>query len=375
MATDPLLSAPVRKAPRAAGPVGAAATRHETASGPKGGEPDAERRVPLYRTGDVRDALGLALGCDPSAWDVSVEPPPRVAEDTEHQARLRSVLAKGEDGRWRDLAGPTPHVLERLRELGTRAPHLDPLTQLVELNLRAARAMGRPCFLEPVLLVGGPGVGKTWFLSRLGRILGLPFRSYAMSSSSLSEGLTGSHPSWRNSGPGLVARTLLTQSVANPIFFVDEVDKGLAHSANSDPYRPFYVLLEQEGARSFTDEYLGFPIDASRALWVLAANDASALPAAVLDRLLVVEVPEMGLGQRVAVARSVYADANAARGGFFAPDPAESVVERLAALTPRAARAATEHAMAIAAADGRRSLLPDDVRSRRPPGRPRMGFV
>ncbi len=333
-------------------------------------------RIPLYETGDVRAALGLALGYGPYVRDGigHADLQERVAEDTEHQARLRAILTAGEDGRWRDLVHPGRETCDCLLALGARAPHLDVLTRLVATNVRAALAMGMPTFLEPVLLVGEPGVGKTWLLSRLGEVLGLPFRSYAMSSASLAEGLSGAHPSWRNSGPGLVARTMLTQPVANALFFVDEVDKSHAHSQNSDPFRPFYSLLEPEGARSFTDEFLGFPIDASRALWVLAANDASAIPRAILDRLVVIEVPEMGREERVVVATSVYEEANAARRGFFAPALPRPVLERLADLSPRSARVTVEHAMAISAADGRRVLREDDLRPRRPRERPRIGF-
>ncbi len=346
------------------------------ASGPVAPLAIAETRLSLYETNDVRAALGLALGYGPpvrdGAWDGDL--PERVAEDTEHQARLRSILSAGEGGRWRDLAYPGRDTSDRILALGARAPHLDVLTRLVETNVRAALAMGMPTFLEPVLLVGEPGVGKTWLLSRLGEVLGLPFRSYQMSSSSLAEGLSGAHPSWRNSGPGLVARTLLTQPIANALFFVDEFDKTHAHSNNSDPFRPFYSLLEPEGARSFTDEFLGFGIDASRALWVLAANDASGLPKAILDRVVVIDVPEMVREQRVVVATSVYEEANAARRGFFGAALPPPVLERLADLSPRSARVTIERAMTVAAADGRRMLREDDVRPRpaRPPAR--IGF-
>ena len=263
---------------------------------------------------------------------------------------------------------------EQVEALGRRAPHLDELTQLLRLNVRAALNMAVPTFLEPVLLLGEPGIGKTWFLSRLGDLLGLPFRSYSMSTSTLGEGLSGSHPSWRNAGPGLVAKTLLHERVANPVILVDEFDKVQRHSHNGDPYRPFYTLLEPSGAKAFVDEYLGFAMDASRVLWVLAANDASSIPAPVLDRLTVVRVPEMTQHHRVVVAQSVYAEANAARGHFFDHDLPRPVVERLSSLGPRSVRLAVEHAMARAAADGRRTLRDDDVRPRPKPTKQRFGF-
>ncbi len=332
----------------------------------------------LYGLAEVRAALGLALGYGPGqkeahrAWD-GLDPDAGTG-DTEHQGRLRAILAAGERSRWRQLAAPSPSTHDAIGALAARAPHFDALATLVRTNVRAALNMAVPTFLAPVLLLGRPGVGKTWFLSCLGRVLGLPFRAYTMSSSTLGEGVSGAHPSWRNAAPGLIAKTLLQERLANPVVFVDELDKAQPHFHNSDPYRPFYALLEPAGAKMFTDEYLGFAIDASRVLWVLAANDASALPDAILDRLTVIEVPEMTQEQRAIVAESLYAEANGDRRQFFEPTPSRSVLDRLALLSPRSARLAVEHAMARAAADGRRELREDDVRPRPSRAPLRMGF-
>jgi hypothetical protein len=166
------------------------------------------------------------------------------------------------------------------------------------MHLRGARAMGLPTSLPPVLLVGEPGLGKSWFLSRLSACLGLPYRRYSMSSSTLAEGLQGAHPCWRNAQPGMVAKTLLAEQVANPVIFVDEVDKVGSHAQNISPHRAFYALLDQSDSTGFIDDYLGFPIDASKITWVMAANDADALPPAILDRLEILHVPEPSAEQR-----------------------------------------------------------------------------
>ncbi len=166
-------------------------------------------------------------------------------------------------------------------------------------------AMGLPTAFPALMLLGEPGTGKTWFLSRLAALLGLPHRRYNMSGQSLADGLVGAYPTWRNAQPGLVAKCLLGECVANPLVLVDEVDKAGSHQME-DPYRAFYDLLEPQGARSFTDEYLGFPMDASRVLWVLAGNDIAPLPAPILDRLTVVAVKTPDEAHLRAIAASVY---------------------------------------------------------------------
>ena len=336
----------------------------------------ADEAVALYSLEGVRASLAMRRrrpahsGARFDAGGGEEAPP----ADTEHQVRLGEILADGEDGRWRRAIGPDAGSEEAVRQIAGRAPHFGELSDLVRLNLRAATNMRVPIFLSPVLLVGEPGTGKTWFLSRLAASLRVPFRSYAMSMSTLGEGLQGAHPSWRNAAPGLVAKTLLREREANPVIFVDEFDKAGANGHNVDPYRPFYALLDPSGARAFTDEYLGFEIDASKVLWVMAANDCTSIPRPILDRLVVMHVPDMTVEQRMAVVESIYADVNAARRGYFAETLAPDVAEALASMTPRSMRIALEHAMTRAAAEARRSVSLDDVRTRQAARTWRVGF-
>lgn len=320
----------------------------------------------LYRVEDVAAALGVDARVPVDEADI--------LDGTEHRARLRDILAAGEGGRWRSLAAPGTAMLDGLDDLDRRAPHLREATDLVRTHLRAALAMGLSVSFPPMLLVGQPGMGKSWYLTHLAEILGVPFRSYPMNTSTLGDGLSGSHPSWRNAGPGLVARTLLSERTANPILLVDEADKP-PDAWRADPFRPFYTLLEPENARTFVDDFLGFPMDASRVAWVLAGNDAEALPTAILDRLTVVRVPSMDGTQARAVVASIYEAANAERAGFFEPEPSAAVVDRLVGATPRGIRRAVAHAMATAAADGRRALRDGDVVVPATRRAPCVGFV
>ena len=328
--------------------------------------PGAPHRLAIYALDQVRAALGVPA----CGWSDETEAP----RETEYQGRLSSILDRGEDGRWRDLVAPLPEAEPAVEALVARAPHLGELGRLVTMHLRGARTIGLPASLPPVLLVGGPGVGKTWFLSRLSSTLGLPFRRYSMSTSTLAEGLQGAHPSWRNAQPGLVAKTLLAETAANPMLFVDEFDKVRSHAYNGDPHRAFYALLDPSDSASFTDEYLGFPVDASKILWVMAANDADLLPAPILDRLTVLHVPDPDAGHRASIAASIYAEANELHRRYFEESPSAAVVERLAGMTPRAMRKGLDQAMARAAAEGRRKLGADDVVAQANRSRKRFGF-
>lgn len=331
----------------------------------------------LYDVADVGAALGhrrWGRGASPpgSVYLGDPEELPTREVDTDQQAFLRRLLDAGEAGGWRALTVPEPASLAGLDALHARAPHMAEVTALVRRHLRAAIAMGLPTSLPALMLLGEPGTGKTWFLQRLAAVLGLPFRRYSMSGQSLADGLVGANPTWRNAQSGLVAKTLLGERVANPLVLVDEFDKARSHQME-DPYRGFYDLLEPEGARTFTDEYLGFPMDASRVSWVLAGNDIAPLPAPIVDRLTVVIVPAPDEAHLRAVAASIYADCNEVRRRFFPPTLDEAVADRLLETNPRGIRTAVSEAMTRAASDGRRALRADDVVVPASPRRP-IGF-
>ena len=321
----------------------------------------------LYRLEDVRTTLERDV-TDDDDW----------SEPEDHsdsglgasRSRLRKMLDKGEEGRWRRLAHATAETIAGVEALGARAPHLRDMTALVTRRLRAALATGMPVAMPPTLLLGPPGVGKSWYMASLAAVLGLPFRLYPMNLSTLSDGLSGSHPCWRSSAPGLVARTLVQEEIANPLVLVDEVDKPPPAHRDGDAYRPLYALLEPECSKAFVDENLQMPIDASAVLWVMSANAITPLPAPIVDRLTVVEVPDMSREDRMVVVASIYADTNQRYGGYFEPEPAPEVLSRLTAGNARRARLAVEDAMVRAAAAGRRVVTKADIAGGAPkPGR------
>lgn len=333
-----------------------------------GGERSPETRHPrfwhaLYDIGDVRAALGLGKP-NPALASVDLDDPVMGGGPGSNRERLHDLLEGGEGGCWRRLAHPTADCVRGVAAIGGRAPHLREVTELVTDRVLAAMATATPVRLPPTLLLGPPGVGKSWYMAQLAKALGVPFRLHPMNLSTTADGLSGSHPVWRSSAPGLVARTLLQEEVANPLVLIDEVDKPPLAHRDGDPYRPLYSLLEPEGARAFVDEHMQMPFDASAVMWVMSANDLGPLPGPILDRLTVIEVPEMSRDDRMVVVASVYADANARFFGFFDQDVSTDVLARLAVDNPRRARLAVESAMVRAAAEGRQALTVGDVGGR-----------
>jgi ATP-dependent Lon protease len=142
----------------------------------------------------------------------------------------------------------------------------------------------------PILLLGGPGVGKTHFAKRLARAMGTDCELISMNALSAGFVITGSSASWRGAKCGKVAERLVRGQYANPVVVLDEVEKA-SGSSQSDPLAALYQLLEPETSRAFRDEFIDVEIDASQIFWVLTANSTEGIPAPLLNRMAVYEVP------------------------------------------------------------------------------------
>src|SRR5229473_3486578 len=128
--------------------------------------------------------------------------------------------------------------------------------------------------LPPMLLLGEPGIGKTYFGRRLSQLLSTGFGLCSMSSMTAGWVLSGASSQWKNAKPGKVFETILNGTYANPVIMVDELDK--AGGGNQyDPLGALYMLLERDTAAEFVDEFVEVPIDASGVVWIATANDES----------------------------------------------------------------------------------------------------
>jgi len=262
----------------------------------------------------------------------------------------------------RRLIVATDAAAGRLRTLAAEIPHLAPLNREIaaEVSLQARAAM--PLRLRPILLVGPSGLGKTHALSKIALAAGLPLELCAMTLMPSSFAWFGSHRTWNNAAMGIIARRLIETPIANPIFFVDEFDKAQPASPNDrNPYNPFYPLLERDTAARFTDEYLGFPIDASHISWIFSANDLSVFPQAILDRVEVITVAAPSPQARLEICRAIYREANAYYLNNFDSEPTEAFLDALPAGSFRGVRRAIERAMAHAAESGRTAPRPADL--------------
>lgn len=194
---------------------------------------------------------------------------------------------------------------DAIREsLDAEFPWFAEINERIWRELTALTFSSTPAFkLRPILLAGPPGVGKTTWCQRLAELAGVPFRVVAAGGSSDSMFLRGTPRGWSTARPGVVPLTIATEGIANPIIFVDEIDKASPDSRNGRIWDVMLQLLEPASARCFLDECLEVPLDLTWVSWVATANEIGKLPKPLLDRFEVMVVPRPGPEHTASVIR------------------------------------------------------------------------
>src|SRR5436309_2609598 len=229
--------------------------------------------------------------------------------------------------------------------------------------------------LPPMLLLGEPGIGKTHFARKLAELLGTGFGFVPMSSLTAGWVLSGASSQWKNAKPGKVFDTFLNGEYANPVIVVDELDKA-SSDGQYDPLGALYELLEVQTATRFVDEFVELPIDASGAVWLATANDASRIPDPLLNRLSIYEIEAPDAAGSARIAATIYR-AIASTPGWARKPPASLsplALEKLASLPPREMRRVVHAAFGNAKLAGRGEIGPDDLQDARGARKTRIGF-
>jgi hypothetical protein len=144
--------------------------------------------------------------------------------------------------------------------------------------------------LQPTLLVGPPGLGKTRWIRRVSELTAVPTHTISLSGVAHSKSIIGSERGWASARPSFMAYGFLNTLRANPIFHVDELEKTSTSSSDANIQESFLPILEPETARAYPDIYLLGNLDLRWGSFLFSANDLSKVSPDLLTRLNVVHV-------------------------------------------------------------------------------------
>ncbi len=284
------------------------------------------------------------------------------AEESRRAKLLWRLAQDPQDGCRAALIGDEARVAAVL-QLAHEAPNFQTALLPVANALALSARTRRPASIPPLLLLGPPGIGKTHVAKRLAAAIGVPHRLLSMNLSPAFGQIGGLDVAWRGARPGKVAQALVETGSASPLILFDEIDKPMIGTPRETPWDALHSLFEPENAVAFRDEYCDIAFDSRHLVSIATANDIDALPASLVDRLLVIDVKPPSLEQRRLIAVTLYARQQAEAADVLAPELEPDALDALAALSPR--RIARTMALAIAHAVGqsRDRLSADDVRA------------
>lgn len=158
--------------------------------------------------------------------------------------------------------------------------------------------------IPAVLLLGAPGIGKTMFAKKLAEYIDTGFTFIDMGSTSASFVLSGHSSSWHGAKQGKAFDAMLNSNTASPIILLDELEKSNTH--DRDPKTSLYQLLEETNSKAFVDEFVNFPCDLSKIIYIACANTTKGLSEPLLSRFMVFDIPNPLPNEQAKILQSIY---------------------------------------------------------------------
>lgn len=171
------------------------------------------------------------------------------------------------------------------------------------IEMLAVKARTNDVRGQIICLVGPPGVGKTSIVRSVASSMGRKYVRLSLGGVSDEAEIRGHRKTYVGAMPGRIVNALITAKTYNPIILLDEIDK-LGRDYKGDPASAMLEVLDPEQNFAFRDNFMEFPIDLSKVLFITTANDVSTIPQPLYDRMEIIELTSYTPEEKFMIAKN-----------------------------------------------------------------------